>query len=156
MIMACVTSVNYQVRVNGEETSKFTPTRGLRQGDPISPYLFLLCAEALSNLLMREEEAGNLEGVKVCRGAPSITHLLFADDSLILMKADMKNADTLRNVLFAYCNASGQLVSVEKSRIFFSPNTKVEDKAQICTILNIMTEPLNDKYFGLPANVGVD
>ena len=48
------------------------------------------------------------------------------------------------------------MVSVEKSSIFFSPNTKVEDKAHICTILNIMTEALNDKYLGLPSNVGMD
>lgn len=66
---------------------KFSPARGLRHKDPISPYLFLLCAKGLSNLSMREE-AGNIQGVQVCRGAPSITHLLFADDSLILMKAD--------------------------------------------------------------------
>ena len=65
-------------------------------------------------------------------------------------------AEALRAVLNSYYAVSGQMVSVEKSSIFFSPNTKVEDKAQICTILNIMTKALNDKYLGLPANVGMD
>ena len=66
------------------------------------------------------------------------------------------SAEALKSLLDSYCAASGQMVSVEKSSIFFSPNTKVDDKAQICTILNIMTEALNDKYLGLPANVGMD
>ena len=61
------------------------------------------------------------------------------------------NAEALKSVLDAYCAASGQ-----KYSIFFSPNTKVEDKAHICTILNIMTEALSDKYLGLPSNVGMD
>lgn len=66
-MMACVTSVVYKVRFNSNETAPFTPTRDLRQGDPMSPYLFLLCAEGLSALIAHEEEQGNLKGVQVCR-----------------------------------------------------------------------------------------
>jgi ribonuclease HI len=156
IIMNCVTSVNYNVRFNGMETEVFTPTRGLRQGDPLSPYLFLLVAEGLSCMLQESENSGKLEGVKVCRGAPVISHLLFADDSLILMHADQENARTLREVLDKYCLASGQKVSDDKSSIFFSQNTDVEMKAEVCQILNVMTESLNDKYLGLPAMVGVE
>ena len=92
MIMACVSSVKYKVRFNSQETEDFVPTRGIRQGDPHSPYLFFICAEGLSSMLQFEEEAGGIEGIRVCRNAPSVSHLLFADDSLILMKADMNNA----------------------------------------------------------------
>ena len=99
---------------------------------------------------------GKIEGVKVCREAPCITNLLFADDSLILMKASIHNAEALKTILDLYCKASRQLISVDKSSIFFSPNTKVEIKEQLCTTLNIMTEALNDKYLGLPAKVGMD
>ena len=148
LIMKCVSTVEYRVRINDEETESFKPTRGLRQGDPLSPYLFLLCTEGLTALLAHAEEIGNISGVKVCKEAPTITNLLFADDSLILMKASIHNAEALKTILDSYCKASGQLISVDKSSIFFSPNTKVKIKEQLCTTLNIMIEALNDKYLG--------
>lgn len=85
------------------ETDVFTPTRGLRQGDPLSPYLFLLDAEGLSCMLKGAETRGEIEWVRVCRDAPMVSHLLFADDSLILMRADRKNALKLKNFLESYC-----------------------------------------------------
>jgi hypothetical protein len=118
LIMACVSPVNYRVWFNSEETETFTPTRGIRQGDPPSPYLFLICAEGLSSLLAYEEMTGGIQGVRVCRNAPSVSHLLFADDSLILMSADLSNATALRSALEMYCASSGQLVSEAKSSIF--------------------------------------
>jgi hypothetical protein len=72
------------------------------------------------------------------------------------MKANQHSAEALKSTLDLYCGASGQLVSVEKTNIFFSLNTKVEIREQLCTTLNIMTEALSDKYLGLPANVGLD
>ena len=113
--------------------------RGLRQRDPLSSYLFLLCAEGLSNLIAFEEAASNLKGVQVCRDSPTISHLLFADDSLVLMRADTENANTLKRILDDYCSASGQMVSVAKSSIYFSSNTNVDNKVEVCQILNIMT-----------------
>jgi hypothetical protein len=99
LLMACISSVRYKVRYNDQETGEIIPTRGLRQGDPLSPYLFLICAEGLSTALAHEEEVRGIEGVRVCRNAPSVSHLLFADDSLILMKANLVNSTSLRRVL---------------------------------------------------------
>jgi hypothetical protein len=97
-----------------------------------------------------------MEGVRVCRNAPPVLHLLFADDSLILMKADLTNATSLRHVLDQYCASSGQLVSQAKCSIFFNPNVDVDIRAAICVELNIMTEAICDRYLGLPALVGAD
>ena len=103
MIMAYVTSVNYRIWFNSDETECFVPTRGIRQGDPLSPYLFLLCSEGLSSLLEHEEVSGGIQGVRVCHSAPSISHLLFADDSLILMKADVSCSGSLLCKLGSAC-----------------------------------------------------
>lgn len=80
-IMACVSSVKYSVKLNGKLLESFTPSRGLRQGDPLSPFLFLFVAGALSRLVNKAISEEGLEGVKICRRAPTISHLLFADDS---------------------------------------------------------------------------
>ena len=88
----------YRVRFYSIEIDTISPTRGLRQGDPLSPYLFLLVAEGLSCMLKGAEERGELEGVKVCRETPAISHLLFTYDSLILMHANKENADCLSDI----------------------------------------------------------
>ena len=72
------------------------------------------------------------------------------------MKANVSNVISLKSVMDSYCGASGELVSVDKSSIFFSPSTNANIKSQVCTILNIMTEALNDKYLGLPTTLGLD
>jgi hypothetical protein len=107
MIMRCVTSVKYAVKVNGELTESFLPTRGIRQGDPISPYLFLLCAEGLSCLLQKKEETGELKGIRNGKSGPSISHLLFADDSVFFTRGDERSINALKSALHTYCDGSG-------------------------------------------------
>ena len=91
--MMCVKTVSYLVLINGEPKGRIIPTRGLRQGDPISPYLFLLCMEGLSALLQKEVRMGRIMGVPVCKGAPKISHLFFADDSIIFCRATLEEAN---------------------------------------------------------------
>jgi hypothetical protein len=83
MVMRLVTTVSFSVLLNGDHLESFVPSRGIRQGDPISPYLFLLAAEGLSCLLKSKIESLSLSGIKVAPSAPMVTHLLFADDSLL-------------------------------------------------------------------------
>ena len=82
----------------------FIPTGGIRQGDPLSPYMFLSCAEGLSSFFLGDEEVGGIEGLKVCRN--SVSRLLFTDDSLIFFKAYLEDAISLQQVLDSYCSNS--------------------------------------------------
>jgi len=151
LIMGCVTTVSYRIKVNGDLTENFVPERGLRQGDPLSPYLFLLCAEGFWALLQQAEQEGRLAGVKVCHQAPSVSHLLFADDSLIMIRATEGDANQLQDILDLYENCSGQMINKSKSVVLFSKNTGAEKRSEVCTRLQITKETMNAKYLGLPA-----
>ena len=83
IVMRCVSSVKYAVRINGQPYALKQPTRGLRQGDPLSPYLFLLCAEGLSALLHQLAQRKTIKGVAAFANGPRISHLFFANDSLV-------------------------------------------------------------------------
>ncbi|XP_074289141.1 uncharacterized protein LOC141614281 [Silene latifolia] len=108
-VMECVSTVSFSVLINGQPSSTFIPSRGLRQGDSLSPYLFILCAEVLSILMRRAVEQRSLHGVRIARTAPPISHLLFADDSIFFMRASADEVETVSNMLRRYENASGQL-----------------------------------------------
>ena len=96
--------------------------RGLRQDDPLSPYLFILCAEGMTSMIKQAERNNILHGIKVCRRAPSISHLLFADDSFLFFRANEVETNALKKILDDYANASGQMINMQKSEIFFSRN----------------------------------
>jgi hypothetical protein len=154
LIMKCVSTVRYRIRVNGELSNELVPERGLRQGDPLSPYLFLICAEGFSALLNQAENDGSIKGIKVCPGAPSVSHLLFADDSLILVRAKEGDAQKLQEILHLYEECSRQMINKDKSAIMFNPNTGDADKEKVIQALNIQRQTMSDKYLGMPVHVG--
>ncbi|CAL1398314.1 unnamed protein product [Linum trigynum] len=154
IIMSCVTSVSYSVLVNGHKTDCFIPSRGLRQGDPLSPYLFLLCAEGLSALIKKAEKEGQLNGIQIRKKAPTISHLLFADDSLVFGRAVLSECDTLKGILKCYEEESGQLINYNKSEISFSTNVKTSRRLEIGGTLKIKEVTKHPKYLGLPTVVG--
>ena len=154
LIMICVSSVTYRVRVNGDLTESFVPERGLRQGDPLSPYLFQLCAEGFSSLLKKAEDDGSIKGVTICHNAPSVSHLLFADDSLIVFRANGEDAQQLQSLLQVYEQCSGQKINKDKTAVMFSANVREEDKQEVMNALNIPRETANERYLGLPVFIG--
>jgi hypothetical protein len=140
--------------VNGTYTDTVVLGRGLRQGDPISPYLFLLCAEGFLALLHQAEEVGQLRGIKVVPTAPTVNHLLFADDSLLLFEADNEGAATINAILQTYEAMSGQVVNRDKSSILFSRNTPRRKKEEVMHTLGLQHEKVDGKYLGLPMYIG--
>lgn len=89
-------------------TDSFNPEHGFRQGDPLLPYLFILCFEYLSRILRREEMDGNLHGIKVFREAPAISHLLYTNDLLMACRATDQEAAFAMKSFHKYCERSGQ------------------------------------------------
>lgn len=81
LIMVCVSLVSYSILVNGHSQLSFMPTKGLKLGDPLSPYLFILCVESLSNLLSKAEKEGSITSMQLGSGRLRVIHLFFADDS---------------------------------------------------------------------------
>ena len=120
LMTECISSVSYSILINGEPQGNIHPSRGLRQGDPLSLYLFLLCAEGLHSLIKKAESSGDMQGVSLCRGRPKITHLFFADDSLLFTKAITTACEKIQLILGQYEKASGQQVNHDKTTIFFS------------------------------------
>jgi hypothetical protein len=97
---------------------------------------------------------GVLKGIKVCPNAPSVTHLLFADDSLILMWAKEGDAQKLQDILNLYEQCSRQVINKDKFAIMFSPNTGEADREKVMGALNIRKQTMYDRYLGLPVHVG--
>ena len=153
LIMLCISSVSYSVIINGEACGNITPSRGIRQGDPLSPYLFLLCAESFSALIHKAARDNQISGMSIGRGCPIITHLFFADDSLLFCKAKDQECQKLVDILNSYEAASGQNINTDKSSVFFSPNSPQEKKESILNILGPMQDSKHNKYWDCPLSL---
>ncbi|WZZ88076.1 hypothetical protein YC2023_116655 [Brassica napus] len=127
-IMECIQSVSYSILVNGAAQGRVIPSRGIRQGDPLSPYLFILCTEVLSGLGSKAMHEGRLAGAKFSRRFPPVNHLLFSDDTMFFTKTSVTCCEALKHVLTFYEGASGQCINLGKSAITFSAKTPSEVK----------------------------
>lgn len=150
----CITSVSYTIKVNNNKVGPINAKRGLRQGCPLSPYLFVICAHGLSSLMSKAEARGAIHGARVCRRAPSISHLMFADDCILFFRAEAKESNQIVEILQTFEAASGQVINLSKSGISFSRNVSPASQADISSSLGVCN-PLNTgKYLGLPSLIG--
>ena len=98
-VMSCVTTPSFSVLVIGKPHGMIHPSRGIHQGDPLSPYLFLLCAEDFTALLAKVEQDGRITGVSIYKGALRVTNLLFADDYLLFCQATPREGEVVVEIL---------------------------------------------------------
>ncbi|WJZ99755.1 hypothetical protein VitviT2T_018172 [Vitis vinifera] len=111
-----------QVLWNGEATEEFKPSRGFRQGDPLLPYIFVLCLERLAHLINVKVGNGKWKPIQIGRNGPALSHLLFADDLLLFAEALANQIRVILDCLNNVYASSSQKISSAKTRIFCSKN----------------------------------
>ena len=153
-IMTCITTVTYSVLINGAPKGFITPKRGLRQGDTLSFYLFILCDEVLSHLCTKAMSDRSLLGVKIAVQAPAVNHLLFADDSMFFSLANLKAAKKLKDIFSKYESVSGQAINLSKSTITFGIKVCDEVKTRMRHVLGVHNEGGIVKYLGFSEQFG--
>ena len=149
----CISSVSYQIMLNGEPKGSIKPMRGLRQGDPLSPFLFIILTKALISQIKGAEAEGRLTGLKIAQANPAVSHLRFADDSLFFCKADVQQCAELMNIINNYGVASGQQLNTSKSSILFGSKVPNDVKQGIKTAVGIHKEGGMGTYLRLPEKI---
>jgi hypothetical protein len=163
LVHQCISTIQFTFLLNGTKSSSFTPARGLRQGDPLSSYLFIMCADVLERLINREVArgsikgvklglgaGGSIKGVKLGLGAATISKLFYADDVLLFCCAKISEVDVLMNCIDKYCLWSGQSISIEKSSIFVSKGVHRNFIAQVKNKWGFRQLSQGVKYLGVP------
>ena len=126
------------------------PSRGLRQGNPLSPYIFILYMDFLRQLIEEKCSANRWQPVRANRNGLAFSHLFFVDDLVLFAKADQENCATIREVLDQFCSQPGQTVSGANSKVYFSSNVDRDSRDEFCDILGFQSTPNLGKYLGIP------
>ncbi|KAM1391690.1 hypothetical protein ACFX2I_019382 [Malus domestica] len=150
--MSCVRTVSFSISLNRRDGDSLKPSRGIRQRDSLSPYLFLFVTEALSSRLTKACNEKDIQSLALSQGGPIISHLLFVDDSHFFLKATPQNCSAFIHILNTYCETSGQKINYDKSTLFFSANTPQLARDEI--FWHLIQEPdsfwakvLKERYF---------
>ena len=148
LIMECVTSPKFSVALNGELHGFFASKRGIRQGDPLSPYLFTLVMEVFSGILHTQSRSPGFKFYWRCKPT-SLTHLFFADDVLLFVEANVHAANLLKDGITLFSSWSGLIPNQNKSEIFISGGT-TELHDRIRGIFGFNEGKLPFRYLGVP------
>eukprot|EP00253_Pinus_taeda_P011270 PITA_11270 len=148
-ILALIKSPRYSIMVNGTPSTPFSPSRGIRQGDPLSPFLFVILMEGLSKLMAKRKEDGQIKGLQPIRSCPATTHQQFVDDTMLHGTPTVKEAITYRDILHLCSRASGMEINFSKSTIFFF-NTHQVVQSHLSRLLGFKIGSLPSRYLGAP------
>lgn len=118
-VMALITTTSCSIPLNGSPSRTLKPTRGIRQGDPLSPFLFILMMEGLGRVIMAAKEEGRIQGLKFTRDGETVTHQQFVDDTMLQSIPTVKEAKSFKQILYEFAMAAGTEASLSKSKIFF-------------------------------------
>lgn len=154
LIMQCVNTVSFSFLINDTAKGRVIPSRALRQGDPLSPYLFILCSEVLFGLCLKAQNEGSLQGIRVATECPRVNHLLFTDDTMFFCRTNQQSINKLNEILKLYEQASGHMINKQKPAITFSRKAPKSLKDRVKRELDIQKEGGVGKYLGLPEPFG--
>lgn len=150
IILGCLRNTQLSVLWNGNRLAPFSPQRGLRQGDPLSPYLFVLCMETLGQRIQTAAVAKRWKGYPIGTNRSPVSHLFFADDVLLFGEASIQQAQVMQDILQDFCGESGQRVNQAKSRIWYAPKTPLSTITAITQFFGMLPTQDLGKYLGVP------
>lgn len=148
-IRECLSTAWISVLVNGAPTKQFKTHKGIRQGDPLSPFLFIIAAEGLNRLFLEAIEQGKLKGMSVVEGGPIITHLQFADDTIIFCNASMEEVEIIKILLKGFEVMSGLRINFHKSLVC-GVGINQDQLSIFAKALRCHPQKLPIKYLGMP------
>lgn len=142
--------MEYTPILNGTKTNSFCPKRGIRQGDPLSPYLFILAMEYLSTQITATINNKAWKPFKLRNQDLNVSHLLFVDYVILFAKADITTTLTIKKIISDFCITSGMEIHLDKSKLGLSLTVPNNIQVQITNTLQI-TNSLNlGSYLGYP------
>lgn len=151
LLRSCVSPVKHNIIINGGLSEQITPTCGIRQGDPISPYLFILCMEVFTQIINKEVDNKNWKPFKI--GQCRLSHLFFADDVILFSKVEVNSLEAMNRDLLSFLSCSRLLVNRSKSTLWFSKNTPRNLQVVAENILRFNSSPSLGKYLGFPIGI---
>ncbi|XP_050248620.1 uncharacterized protein LOC126695864 [Quercus robur] len=150
LIYQCISIVSFTLLLNGGKGPRIMPSRGLRQRDPLSPYLFIIGSEVLARMINRCSAQRLINGIRIAPSIAGISKLFYADDVLLVCKAKHSEINEIMNILGKYCDWSGQQINFEKSGVFASKGVHSQFLNQLKNQRGLKKLSQGTKYLGVP------
>lgn len=154
LISECISMLWFSIMMNGTTKGFFKPSRGLRQGDPISPYLFIIIEEVLTRLLRKKFEDGCIGSFSHPHDAPLVSHLLYVDDIVVFANGSKRSMKALMDTFQLYEKWTGQVINKDKSAIFFAKHCGTIHKHEVLRLSSFREGSFPIIYLGVPVVVG--